>query len=389
MPAKAIDPRYKHFRTYRSQRTRSSGAFTLVEMLVVISIIGLLVALLLPALGVARETARSAACQNNLRQIAIGLLGRAERSNEQLCSGAFDWLNDGAVTEKGWVADLVKVGTPTGKMLCPSNSARVSETYYDLLTAPAGGFAMDTCVPRLGTPASAQPDGTMLSNPCRTIVESNLAPGSAQRNSLVQTEIYDEFYNTNYAASWYLVRGEPIVNSSGNLQLAFMSCGPASLANKHCSSGPLRTAILDTSSTPSSFVPLLGDGGLVTQKPLPIDFEDSPAGAATARSFTQGPVLISSMLTPTFPNGTSRNGPTGWWAVWQKQVLQDYRGFGVVHRSSCNVAFADGSVRSLADKNRDGYLNNGFGAIGGFANGDPDIVTGELHSSFALDPKKF
>jgi len=358
-------------------------------MLVVISIIGLLVALLLPALGVARETARSAACQNNLRQIGIGLMGRAERSNEQLCSGAFDWINDGAVTEKGWVADLVNVGTPTGKMLCPSNNARVSETFYDLLTAPAGGFAMDGCVPRAGTPASQQPDGTWLSNPCRTIIDSNLAPGTAQRNSLVQKEIYDKFYNTNYAASWYLVRGEPIVNSSGNLQLAFMSCGPASLVNKHCSSGPLRTAILDTSSTPASFVPLLGDGGLVTQKPLPIDFEDSPAGAATARSFTQGPVLISSLQAPSFPNGTTREGPGGWWGVWQKQVLQDYRGFGVVHRSSCNIAFADGSVRSLADKNRDGYLNNGFGATGGFANADPDIVTGELHSSFALDPKKF
>jgi prepilin-type processing-associated H-X9-DG protein len=358
-------------------------------MLVVISIIGLLVALLLPALGVARESARSAACQNNLRQIALGLMARAERSNEQLCSGAFDWLHDGAVTDKGWVADLVNVGAPTGEMLCPSNSARVSETYYDLLTAPVGGFAADTCVPRLGPVASQQPDGTLLVNPCRQIVENNLMPGSQPRLDIVQHEIFDKQFNTNYTASWFLVRGDVLLDRSGNLQLAYPTCGPASLANKHCAAGPLRTSLLDTSMTPSSFVPIMGDGGLVTQKPLPVDLGDSPAGSPTTRSFTQGPVLMATMEAPTFANGTPREGASGWWAVWNKQVLQDYRGFGVVHRSACNLAFADGSVKSIADKNRDGYLNNGFGAIGGFADSEPDIVAGEVHSAFAIQVKKF
>src|SRR4029079_10080745 len=97
------------------------------------------------------------------------------------------------------------------------------------------------------------------------------------------------------------------------------------------------------------------------------------------------PVLIATMQVPSFASGTPKTGAAGWWGVWAKQTMQDYRAFGTVHLGVASVLFADMSVRTFKDQNSDGFLNNGFSAsVASLASDLVEIPPKEFESCYSL-----
>ena len=101
--------------------------FTLIELLVVIAIIAILAAILFPVFGRARENARRASCQSNLKQMGLGLLQYAQDNNERVPVGCADQGNgavgDGQCVDKRdvvWMSAIQPYVKSTQIFTCPS-----------------------------------------------------------------------------------------------------------------------------------------------------------------------------------------------------------------------------------------------------------------------------
>lgn len=346
------------------------------------AIIGILVGLLVPAVNLARSAARSAECQNNLRQIGMGLQALATTGKKSnFCTGNFGWGSDGAVTDVGWVADLANNGVLPGQLLCPTNQSQGSYVLEEVLSRPTPAIGSIICgVDPAGRVAQTLPDGTQLRGVCRSIVDNQIA--TAGRPPLVKTEMIDKGFNTNYGASWLLVRselnldpisGQPVLKNGS-------SCGWVTSLN--ATQGPLNLSRVSSSKVSSSSIALIGDvknAGILSQNLG----GDLMAGTPLATNFFGGPVPLADPNSPlSIP--TVKTGATGWWNYWNRRVLQDFRSLDPIHKNSCNVLMADGSVQSFFDANQDGFLNNGFQPNGDFRDATIELVTAEMFSAYSL-----
>jgi prepilin-type N-terminal cleavage/methylation domain-containing protein len=112
----------KSARTHGKPRATALCGFTLVELLVVIAIIGTLIALLLPAVGAARDAARRASCRNNLHNLALASLHH-EQALDQFPNGGWGPL---------WVGDP-DAGARTGNPSNPNSCGQPGGWIYNIL----------------------------------------------------------------------------------------------------------------------------------------------------------------------------------------------------------------------------------------------------------------
>ncbi len=144
--------------TQRFSCARSRAGFTLVELLVVITIIGILISLLLPAVQNARESARRMQCSNNLHQLGIALnayhtsYGKFPPSSVWRNNGVFDLTSMTSISDKKQVCENWVI------LILPNLDNQNLRSAFDLtkpITDPANAAARGTVVDSMLCPTDS------------------------------------------------------------------------------------------------------------------------------------------------------------------------------------------------------------------------------------------
>jgi prepilin-type N-terminal cleavage/methylation domain-containing protein/prepilin-type processing-associated H-X9-DG protein len=142
------------------------SAFTLVELLVVIAIIGVLIALLLPAVQAARAAARRAECANNMRQIGLAMHLYCDTHK-----GRFPFIAHNHTKAESWIYSLAPYMESVDAIrLCPEDRSR-HENLTDRITSYAmNGYLRDPEFSPTGPEIGFVPKFQSLKETHRTIV---------------------------------------------------------------------------------------------------------------------------------------------------------------------------------------------------------------------------
>ena len=171
------------------RKTTFSIAFTLVELLVVISIIGLLAGLAVPAINGGLKSAKAGACLSNLHQIGVATMAYA-------ADNSFKLPNAGSGTSDMWATQLatfISTGTKSKKSIfvCPGSAKAVQEaTGSDVAVTygmhgglmPKGGSASNiTCVVR-------QSEVILCADMCQNPANKGWSPFSIENPPIITSQ---------------------------------------------------------------------------------------------------------------------------------------------------------------------------------------------------------